>query len=54
MNDYKHLPTEEILHQIERLQAIQKGHPPTHKAWQTASEMLAPLFEEMAKRQAHA
>lgn len=52
MTGYESMTTEQILAEIEQLQAVQKGHPPAHKAWQTASELLAPLFQEMAKRQA--
>jgi hypothetical protein len=52
MTGYENMTTEGILSQIEKLQAVQKGHPMSHKAWQTASELLAPLFQEMARRQA--
>jgi len=43
--------TEDLTAQIAELQAIQKTHRPTTPAWQTASELLEPLFEEMARRQ---
>ena len=43
--------TAEILREIEQLQEIQKTHAPSTPAWQTASELLAPLFAEMAKRE---
>ena len=39
-----------ILSLIENLQAIQKTHRYTAPAWRQASEMLEPLFKEMAKR----
>lgn len=45
------MTTAELLKQIEELQAIQKTHHWQSPAWQTASELLAPLFDEMAKRQ---
>lgn len=45
------MPTSEIEAQIAELQAIQKTHHHSQPAWQTASEMLAPLFAEMARRQ---
>ena len=38
----------DTLAQIEKLQAIQKTHPTNSSAWMQASEMLAPLFAEMA------
>jgi hypothetical protein len=38
----------DVLSQIEQLQAIQKTHPPISSAWMQASEMLEPLFAEMA------
>ena len=41
----------ELLHEIEQLQAIQKSCSPATPKWRTASELLAPLFEEMAARQ---
>ena len=44
------METNEIMNQIEALQAIQKTHPPTSSAWMQASELLAPLFAEMASR----
>ena len=43
--------TEEIREQIEALQAIQKSCHWTAPKWGVASELLAPLFTEMAKRQ---
>ena len=41
---------EHILHRIAQLQAIQKTHKYTSPAWQTASELLQPLFAEMNAR----
>jgi hypothetical protein len=37
---------------ISELQNIQKRNPPDSFAWRLASKQLAPLFEEMARRQA--
>lgn len=34
--------------EVEALQAIQKTHRPTDSAWIVASELLAPLFVQMA------
>ena len=45
MNSYRII----TLSKIEELQSIQKTHPPTSSAWMQASEMLVPLFAEMAK-----
>jgi hypothetical protein len=45
------MTTENILRQIEQLQAIQKTHRTTDSAWEVAGELLAPLFEEMARRE---
>ena len=39
-----------ILDLIKKLQDIQKTHYWKSPAWQTASEMLAPLFNEMERR----
>ena len=39
---------DQVLSQITELQSIQKTHPPTSSAWMVASELLAPLFKEMA------
>ena len=36
---------------IGYLQGIQKRHFSDHPAWIAASEKLAPLFDEMARRQ---
>lgn len=41
----------EVLAKIAKLQDIQKCHRPDSPAWRTASDMLAPLFAEMAARQ---
>ena len=40
----------EILAMIEELQQIQKTHYWKDPAWQTADELLDPLFAEMAAR----
>lgn len=40
-----------LLKMIETLQGIQKTHRHTDSAWMQASELLAPLFAEMARRQ---
>jgi len=37
-----------VLRQIQELQDIQKTHPSDSSAWLQASEMLSPLFAEMA------
>ena len=37
-----------IREQIAQLQAIQKAHKPSSSAWIVASELLAPLFAQMA------
>jgi len=42
--------TMEILREIEGLQEIQKTHRVSDPAWQTAHELLEPLFNEMARR----
>ena len=39
-----------ILDKIETLQEIQKTHYWKSSAWQQASELLQPLFKEMARR----
>lgn len=51
MVDVTTLTTDELLARIAELQQIQKTHPPTDAAWQTASELLKPCFEEMARRE---
>jgi len=38
----------EILEQIAKLQAIQKTHKYTDSAWIQASELLLPLYAQMA------
>lgn len=48
----KTLPTPSLLARIRELQGIQKTHSPKAPAWQTASELLAPCFAEMARREA--
>lgn len=45
------LSTPDLLARIGELQEIQKTHSPKTPAWQTASELLAPCFAEMAKRE---
>lgn len=40
----------ELMSKIKQLQAVQKTHKPTTSAWKVASELLAPLFKEAAKR----
>lgn len=45
------MTTELIVAEIERLQAVQRRNPPSSAAWQEASDALAPLFAEMARRQ---
>lgn len=42
--------TAEILARIDQIQTVQRSNPPTSAAWQRASDELAPLFEEMARR----
>ena len=49
---YSRRKTDDLLQEIENLQYIQKTHPSRSKAWRDASAQLAPLFEEMARRQA--
>ena len=38
----------QIREQIAKLQAIQKTHKPSSSAWIVASELLEPLFAQMA------
>lgn len=45
------MTTEQMVDEIERLQGVQRRNPPSSAAWQGASEALAPLFAEMARRQ---
>ena len=40
----------ELLGRIDQLQTIQKRYPSSAWAWQHASELLSPLFAEMARR----
>jgi hypothetical protein len=49
--DLKNMATESILAEIQKLQDIQKTHRTTSPAWNQAGALLAPLFEEMARRQ---
>jgi hypothetical protein len=44
-------PTEWFLKSIADLQAVQKQHPMDSEVWKGCSRRLAPLFEEMARRQ---
>lgn len=46
------MTTAELVQRIEALQDIQGRNRPTSAAWQAASDALAPLFAEMAARQA--
>jgi hypothetical protein len=39
----------EVKAEISKLQAIQKTHRQTDSAWIVASELLQPLFAEMAQ-----
>ena len=39
---------DELKAQIAELQQIQKTHKPTDSAWVVSSELLTPLFAEMA------
>jgi len=36
---------------VEKLQNLQKSHRPDSIAWNQASEMLSPIFRELARRQ---
>lgn len=45
--------TAELVQRIEELQALQKTVSPASVAWQDCSNLLAPLFKEMAYRQAN-
>jgi hypothetical protein len=45
------IPTSQILTEIAKQQAIQKTHPTTSAKWMAASNVLAPLFREMARRE---
>lgn len=45
------MPTAELERSISALQAIQMRNSPKTAKWQKASEFLAPMFAEMAKRQ---
>jgi hypothetical protein len=47
------MTTKELMREIELLQNIQKQHPQQSMAWRFASRKLAPLFAEMARRQAN-
>jgi hypothetical protein len=51
MVNVKELSTPELLSRIAELQQIQKTHSTRTPAWQTASELLAPCFAEMAIRE---
>jgi hypothetical protein len=44
-------PSEWFAKSIESLQSQQKRFPMDSKEWQEGSRRLAPLFEEMARRQ---
>ena len=50
MTDAHKASDKHILSLITQLQEIQKTHYWKSPAWQTASEMLAPLFKEMERR----
>jgi hypothetical protein len=45
------LSTPDILKAIEAAQEVQKRNPPSSDAWQEASNVLTPLFAEMARRE---
>ena len=45
------MTTQQLIDAIEALQEIQKRNPPHSAEWKAASEALAPLFAEMARRQ---
>ena len=45
------ITTEQLQSNIEALQAIQMRNSPKTAKWQKASEFLAPMFVEMARRQ---
>lgn len=51
MVNVKELSTPQLLDRIGELQQIQKTHSTKTPAWQTASELLRPCFDEMAKRE---
>ena len=51
MNHLDTVATADILASISKLQERQKRCPPTSTEWEQASESLAPLFAEMARRQ---
>jgi hypothetical protein len=47
------MTNQQLSNEIQRLQDIQRSQPSTRTdAWEQASEALAPLFAEAAKRQA--
>jgi hypothetical protein len=46
----EHMKTREILASIEVFQAVQKANKPGTYKWDRASEQLARLFAEMARR----
>jgi alkyl hydroperoxide reductase subunit AhpC len=50
-NEIEQLKTSELERHIRALQTIQKRNSPKTAKWQKASEFLAPMFAEMAKRQ---
>jgi hypothetical protein len=45
------METKDLLRSIKALQAIQMRNSPKSAKWQKASEFLAPMFAEMARRQ---
>jgi len=47
---HQKLETPELLEKIAFLQEVQQTHRPTSSAWLSASDALAPLFQEMASR----
>lgn len=49
-SDLEYLTTAALLRRIEAAQNTQKRCPPSSAAWQAESEILAPLFREMARR----
>lgn len=45
------MSTAELLRAIEGLGTVQQRNAPTSAKWQKASELLAPMFAEMARRE---
>lgn len=49
--DVQAMTTPALLARINALQQIQKTHSSKSPAWKRASELLAPCFTEMARRE---